>query len=99
MRHLQTYELTKAEHKSMAAEPFLLILPPSPHPQEITLTVAGRRNGVERKSAESLSCSECGATANVAGKPFTAQGLATHRFKKHGILKSGSKSKRKAGAK
>jgi len=43
MRHLQTYELTKQEHKSLAEHPFLLVLPASPHPQEITLSVAGVR--------------------------------------------------------
>ena len=93
MRHLQTYELTKAEHRSMQSEPFKLILPASPHPQEITLTVAGRRNMNSNAAPTGLSCDRCGATANIIGKSFNAQGLASHMFKKHGILKNG---KRKA---
>lgn len=101
MRQLQTYELTKDEHKSLLHGP--LSLPTDP---QITIVVAGRRNGVslqvaptdklarKSKKALGLTCSECGTATTAHGKPFKEQGLAAHKFKAHGIRKNGKRGRK-----
>ena len=105
MKHLQTYELSRQEHADLKLAPFLLIVPPSPVPQEITLTVEAPRRtltmspngkplGRPKKATQALACQECGATTTAHGEPFkNSASVAKHRYKAHG------QRTKKAGAK
>ena len=105
MKHLQTYELTRQEHADLKRAPFLLIVPPSSVPQEITLTVEAKRSlavppsgkplGRPSKASQALACPECGATKTAHGQPFTdATAVAKHAVRAHG-----KRGKKKSGAK